>query len=122
MRFGGICITTDNAPRLAEFYRIVFQEEPFVEGDHYSFGNVAVYDPGDETVANEKSVWLQCFTADLDSEYERLLHEIPNMEIISPPERRPWGAYSFQFKDPDGNRIAVAQVKAVTGVADTRNS
>jgi len=111
MRFGGLCITTDNAPRLAEFYRIILQEEPFVEGDHYSFGNVAVYDPGDVTVANDKSVWLQCFTADLDSEYERLLHEIHNIEIISPPERRPWGAYSFQFKDPDGNKIAVAQVK-----------
>lgn len=34
MRFGGICIETDNAPRLAEFYKVVFQEEPLVEGSH----------------------------------------------------------------------------------------
>jgi hypothetical protein len=31
MKFGGICIETNNAPRLAEFYKIVLQEEPLVE-------------------------------------------------------------------------------------------
>jgi len=46
MKFGGVCIETDNAPRLAEFYKIVLQEEPFVEGSHYGFGNIAVYDSG----------------------------------------------------------------------------
>lgn len=109
MKFNGICIETDNAPRLAEFYKIVFQEEPFVEGNHYGFGKVAVYDSGDVIVAKEKNIWLQCFVADLDMEYERLLREIPGIEIISPPEKRPWGAYSFWFADPCGNKIAVAQ-------------
>ena len=109
MKFSGICIETDNAPRLAEFYKIVLQEEPFVEGNHYGFGNIAIYDPGSVTVATEKNIWLQCFTADLDAEYERLLREIPGSEIISPPERKPWGAYSFWYADPDGNKIAVAQ-------------
>lgn len=42
-------------------------------------------------------------------EYERLLREIPGIEIISPPEERSWGAYSFWFADPEGNKIAVAQ-------------
>jgi predicted enzyme related to lactoylglutathione lyase len=109
MKFSGICITTDNAPRLAEFYKIVFQEEPFIEGEHYAFGSVAVYNPGDVAVERDKCIWLQCFATDLDAEYERLLREIPGIEIISPPERRPWGAYSFWFADPDGNKIAVAQ-------------
>ena len=109
MKFGGICIETDNAPRLAEFYRIVLQEEPFVEGIHYGFGNIAVWDPGGATVAKGINIWLQCFVEDLDAEYERLLREIPGIEITSPPERRPWGAYSFWFVDPDGNKIAVAQ-------------
>jgi len=109
MKFSGICIVTDNAPRLAEFYKIVLQEEPFVEGSHYGFGGVAVYDPGGVTVGKEPNIWLQCFVADLDAEYERLLREIPGIEIISPPERRPWGAYSFWFADPDGNKVAVTQ-------------
>jgi hypothetical protein len=45
----------------------------------------------------------------LDVEYERFLREIPGVEIISPPERRLWGAYSFWLADPDGNMIAVAE-------------
>jgi len=109
MKYGGICIETDNAPRLAEFYKIVLQEEPFVERSHYGFGSIAVYDPGGMTVGKDKNIWLQCFVADLDAEYERLLREIPGIEIISPPEKRPWGAYSFWFVDPDRNKIAVAQ-------------
>ena len=109
MIFGGVCITTDDAPRLAEFYKIVFQEEPFVEGNHYGFGNLAVWDPGNVKVTKDKNIWLQCFDADIDALYERLLREIPGIEIIAPPERKPWGAYSFWFADPDGNKIAVAQ-------------
>ena len=110
MKFSGVCITTDDAPRLAEFYKIVFQEEPLVDGCHYRFGNLAVWKPGDVKVVKEKNIWLQFFDADIDALYERLLREIPGIEIISPPERRPWGAYSFWFLDPDGNKIAVAQV------------
>ena len=41
MKFGGIYVETDNAPRLAEFYKVVFQEESFVEGSHYGFGSIA---------------------------------------------------------------------------------
>lgn len=109
MKFGGICIETNNAPRLARFYEVVFQEKPFVEGNHYGFGQIAVYDPGDVTVANHKNIWLQCFDADIDALYKRLMQEIPDIAILAPPERKPWGAYSFWFADPDGNKIAVAQ-------------
>ena len=41
----------DNASCFAEFYKIVLQEEPFVEGSHYGFGEIAVYNPGGVTVA-----------------------------------------------------------------------
>ena len=109
MRFGGICITTGNAPRLAEFYRAVFQEEPFVDGNHYTFGGIAIWDPGDMKPVIENCIWLQFFDPDIDSLYARLLRDIPGIEIISPPEKKPWGAYSFWFLDPDGNKIAVAQ-------------
>jgi len=109
MKFGGVCITTDDAPRLAEFYAIVFQEEPFVEGSHYSLSNISIWNPGDVKLAKEKSIWLSFSDGNIDALYERLLLEIPDIEIISPPERKPWGAYSFWFLDPDGNKIAVAQ-------------
>lgn len=109
MKFGGVCITTDDTPHLAEFYKIVLQEEPFIEGSHYGFAKIAIYNPGDVKVVAEKNIWLQCFDADIGALYGRLLREIPGIEIISPPERKPWGAYSLWFADPDGNKIAVAQ-------------
>jgi predicted enzyme related to lactoylglutathione lyase len=111
MKLSGVCITTADAPRLAEFYEIVFQEEPMVDSDHYGFTNLAVWNPGDVVMAEEKTIWLQCFDADIDALYVRLLREIPDIQIIAPPERKPWGAYSFWFADPDGNKIAVAQAE-----------
>ncbi len=107
MKFGGVCIETDDAPRLAEFYKILLQEEPFVEGSHYGFSKIAVYNPGQVKVAKDKNVWLSFSDSNIDALYERLLREIPGIEIISPPERKPWGAYAFWFLDLDGNKIAV---------------
>ena len=109
MKLSGICITTDNAARLVEFYSIVFQEKPVVDGSHYGFNNLAIWNPGDVKMSEEQNIWLQCFDTDIDELYKRLLQEIPDIKIISSPERKPWGAYSFWFADPDGNKIAVAQ-------------
>ena len=109
MRFCGVCIETDDAPRLAEFYKIVLQAEPFVEGRHYGFGKLSVWDPGGVKPEKNKNTWLQFFDPDIDTLYGRLLREIPDIQIIAPPEKKPWGAYSFWFLDPDGNKIAVAQ-------------
>lgn len=109
MKFNGVCIETDDAPRLAEFYKIVLQEEPFVEGSHYGFSKIAVYNPGNVKVSKDKNLWLSFSDANIDTLYERLLREIHAIEIVSPPERKPWGAYSFWFLDPDGNKIAVFQ-------------
>ena len=109
MKFHGICIETANAPRLVEFYRILLQKEPFIEGEHYGFGEVAVYNPGGVGEPEIKNVWQQYSDPDIDALYARLLKEIPGVDIIAPPERKPWGAYSFWLRDPDGNKIAVAQ-------------
>ena len=109
MKLTGVCITTDDAPRLAAFYKVFFQTEPLVEGSHYGFGMLSVWDSGDVTLAKEKSIWLQFMDADIDALYERLLRDVPGIVILSPPERKPWDAYSFWFLDPDGNKVAVAQ-------------
>lgn len=109
MTFGSICIETDDATRLAEFYKVFLQEEPFVEGSHYGFSKIAVYNPGGVTVSKDKNIWLMFGVTDLDAEYGRLLREIPGLTVITPPEKKPWGAYSFWVADPDGNKISVYQ-------------
>ena len=107
MHLTGICIETDDAPRLAAFYKTLLQEQPLVEGSHYGFGKIAVWDPGGVTVARDKNLWLMFAVANLDAEYARLLREIPGVPILAPPQRKPWGAYSFWMADPDGNKISV---------------
>ena len=91
MKLCGMCILTDNAPRLAAFYEMAFQESPVVDGQHYGFDNaqLAVYNPGNVNVVNDKNMSLMYFVHDVIKEYDRLIREIPDIGIISPPERRP---------------------------------
>jgi len=112
MEFGAVCILTNDAPRLACFYAEILRKEPFIEGSHYGFGEsrLAVYDPGGVVVPENKNMSLIFFTADLDAEYERIKN-INGATITSPPQRRPWGAYSFWLTDPDGNTVSVAENK-----------
>lgn len=111
MKLLGVCIYTDNAPGLAAFYQAVLQETPVQEGDHYGFehAQLAVYNPGDVHMVKDKSMSLMYHVADLLREYERLLREVPGIQITSPPEHRPWGAFSMWFTDPDGNTISLVE-------------
>jgi len=114
MELYGLCIDTDNAPRLAAFYEAVFQEKPVQEGQHYRFekAQLAVYDPGQVHLSKDKNVSVMYTVPDLLFEYARLRRELSDLAIDSPPKRRPWGAFSFWFLDPDGNRISLMEQKA----------
>lgn len=122
MMFGGICITTQDAPRLAAFYMSLFRKEPLIEGNHYRFGSVSIWNPGDAEAPRSNPVWLQCYDPDIEALYQRLLRDLPDVHIIAPPERKPWGAYSFWIEDPDGNRIAVAQAESGPAPEDLREA
>ena len=111
MELRAVCILTSDAPRLAGFYAALLKEEPFVEGSHYTFvrSKLAVYDPGDVKTAEDKNMSVIFETEDVDSEYARLTAELPGIDMTSPPEKRPWGAYSFWLRDPDGNTVSIAE-------------
>ncbi|WP_265456122.1 VOC family protein [Enterococcus sp. HY326] len=111
MKLIGVCIYTDNAKRLAEFYKIVLQEEPFQEEQHYGFkkSQIAVYNPGNIKVAQDKNMSLMFVVPDLIMEYKRLIQCFPELTIVAPPERKPWGAFSFLFADLDGNIISFVE-------------
>lgn len=108
MRLCGVCIYTNDAPRLASFYTTVLREAPAVAGEHFGFDHaqLAVYNPGRINVVPDKNMSLMYFVEDVKAEYERLQKEIPGIIISSPPQVRPWGAYSFWFLDPDGNIVS----------------
>jgi len=113
MKLCGVCILTDDAPNLAAFYKVVLRETPFAEGQHFGFSQaqLSVYNPGGVRVVPEKTMQLMFFVPDLMAEYERLTQAFPELRVTSPPERRPWGAFSFWFLDPDGNTISFIEKK-----------
>ena len=113
MTFGGVCITTNDATGLVSFYQVLLQEEPIVDGDHYSFSKLAIWNSGNSEMKTCSNIWLQFVSPDIDTLYARIMKEIPHISILSPPERKPWGAYSFWIHDPDGNSIAVAQMDEI---------
>lgn len=109
MQLHSVCLYTTDAPRLAAFYAAVLQEAPFQEGTHYTFARarIAVYDPGEAAAPAGRNAALILCVPDVDAAYARLCADAPGIVIESPPARRPWGAYSFRFADPDGNHVAV---------------
>jgi len=111
MKLIGVCIYTENIERLAKFYEMVLKEEPFVEGKHHSFreAQLAIDDSGGEKVDNGKKIALMYIVDNLTNEYERILKELPDVVVTSPPTKRPWGAYSFWFLDPDGNTVSFVE-------------
>ena len=114
MKLCGVCIYTDDAPRLAAFYEALFEEAPLVEGTHYSFATaqLSVYNPGGVTVPTDKSMALMYFVPDLMAAYERVQREVPGLRVETPPERKPWGAFSCWILDPDGNTVSLVEQRA----------
>ena len=52
------------------------------------------------------SLWLQ--VPDLESVHTRL--SAAGVDIVDPPERKPWGLQEMWIRDPDGVTIVVVQV------------
>ena len=115
MKFGGICIITENVPTLVRFYSQVLgltaegndiHSDFDLNGPHLSIFTTTGMEemaPGSMRKAGYGSVTLTFEVADVDAEYERL--KALNVEFVKPPQTHPWGARAFWFRDPDGNIV-----------------
>ena len=115
MRIRGICLITQDVPRLRDFYRDVLQTysdgyENFTafifEGTQLSLCNEQIMEqmsPNSMVGAGCGSYTLEIEVDDVDMEYQRLTNlHIP---IVKPPTTQPWGLRSVWFRDPDGNLV-----------------
>lgn len=115
MEFTGICLVTQDVPRLVAFYRKVLKL-PHEEGNIFEFipvdgAMLSIYTakgmeemaPGSTKGAGYSSNTLEFNVEDVDAEHERLVAE--GVEIVKPPTTQPWGRRSVWFRDPDGNVI-----------------
>lgn len=113
-QFSDICFITNDVLRMRGFYEAVFNCK--AEGDEYhstlnAYGASFTFDyavPLKELEAfhyvstkGANNVVFGFNVDDIDVEYKRLL--LLNADMLNQPTTHPWGARSFQFKDPDGN-------------------
>lgn len=120
--FTDICFITEDVSRLKQFYEAIFGVK--AEGDeshsaipldgliitfdsaellknHHSFGYVS------GNSANNTIVGFD--VGNVDEEFHRL--KSLGVAMLNEPTTHPWGARSFQFKDPDGNILNFRTVK-----------
>jgi predicted enzyme related to lactoylglutathione lyase len=107
MRLHGACIQTHNITKLVDFYKMILQQEPDVDGGvDYRFydAQLIIFKLDDERVPSTQNVALIYAVDDVDYEYHRLVNL--KIKIHSPPTDKPWGVRSFLFHDPDGNSVS----------------
>lgn len=114
MQFSDVCFITEDVLRLRTFYESVFggktegneiHSSLMIEGLTFTFDYVAPLQEnpvfGYVTGGGANNVIIGFNVDDADAEYQRLL--LLGAEMLNQPTTHPWGARSFQFKDPDGN-------------------
>ena len=109
-QFTDLCFVTNDVLRLRAFYETVFGGKS--EGDEWhstlQVGGLHIVfllernsDFYYEFVDGGSNTGLSFKVDDVDAEYGRLL--TLGIEPHTKPTTHPWGARSFQVKDPDGN-------------------
>ena len=114
IQFTDVCFITEDVLQLRAFYEAVFGGTAEGDAVHSSLIAGGVTFTFDFVVPlQERSVFHYVSAGgannvivgfnvdDVDSEYKRLLPL--GVDMLNQPTTHPWGARSFQFKDPDGN-------------------
>ncbi|MBT4497684.1 MAG: VOC family protein [Gemmatimonadetes bacterium] len=115
MNFTGVCLHTDDIPRLRTFYQQVLRIDPEGGDVHCVFsipgGTLTMFTiegseemaPGSMTGVGYGGVFLEFQVDDIDAEFARL--QSPDFHWVKPPETYPWGRRSAWLRDLDGNIV-----------------
>lgn len=113
MIIGEVGFLTNDVVRLADFYKeLLGVENNSSDKVHQTIlaeeTMLTIYNDG-TTKTNENVNMCLAFTVeDIDNEYEKL--KSLGVEIISEPQKQPWGATNMSFYDPDRNIIYLRQL------------
>lgn len=114
MQFGDVTLITEDVMRLRAFYEALFGRA--AEGDEahsvIAIDGLAIVFDSVKLLAgisafhyvtgqSSDNTILSFNVADVDAEYERI--KALGARMLNAPTTHPWGARSFQCKDPDGN-------------------
>ncbi len=106
-------------------FRTVAECDFYVQLAHPSGAQISVLrheldGPSPELVSatDGRGFWLNLDVADADAEFRRL--SAAGLEIVSPPEDKPWGDRMFVVRDPNRVLIALAHRTPSNAPLDTR--
>ncbi|ORA37126.1 VOC family protein [Mycobacterium aquaticum] len=116
MKFVSTRIITADVLRLVTFYELVtgvtaiwgnelFAEIPTPVGA-LAIGSektVPLFGAGSAEPAANRTAIIEFIVDDVDTEYERLREQVP--EVVTAPTTMPWGNRALLFRDPDGNLV-----------------
>jgi len=114
MQFTDICLITEDVLKLRAFYEAVFDQTAEGDETHSTLaldGFSLTFDCA-ASLKDNPAFWYVSATSssntilgflvdNVDAEYKRLLSL--GIAMLGQPTTHPWGARSFQCKDPDGN-------------------
>lgn len=108
MKVGEVCLLTSDVIRLANFYKMLFQNDNGSDDNVHQFiiseeTTLTIYNDGIERKTNSHNICIAFTVDNVDEEFERL--KSLGIEIVEPPAIRPWGAKNMSFLDPDNNLI-----------------
>ena len=115
MVFIGICLLTDDVPRLRDFFTNIFNaafdgDEIFslvkVKGAILSICSTDVMEemaPDSMSGAGNGNFTIEVEVDEVDKIYEELMHS--DVLIVKKPTTQLWGRRSLWIRDPDGNIV-----------------
>ncbi len=108
MKIGEVCLLTNDVKRLAAFYKQLLETENGSDDEIHQFilaeeTALTIYNDGTEKNNQNQNICLAFTVDDMEKAYEKVL--ALGARVIEPPAKRPWGAMSMSFYDPDNNMI-----------------
>lgn len=108
MKIGEVCLLTNDVPRLADFYKRLFEISSGSNDETHQFliteeTTLTIYNDGSVKNNQNQNICLAFTVDDIEKEYKKLM--AMGTRIIEGPTIRPWGAVNMSFYDPDNNMI-----------------
>lgn len=108
MIIGEVCLLTNDVPRLASFYKQLLGADNGSDDKVHQFiiaeeTSLTIYNDGTVKNNQNQNICLVFTVDDIEKEYEKV--RALGAEVTEPPTRKPWGAVSMSFRDPDNNMV-----------------
>lgn len=108
MKIGEVCLLTNDVIRLANFYKALLDVDNGSDDCVHQMilseeTALAIYNDGTKREDNLQNIQLAFTVENIDEACGRV--RALGAEIVTAPQKQPWGAVNMSFLDPDNNLV-----------------